>query len=139
MSVKTDKINIKTSEGVDIVSISEDVKRGIKSSGLKDGIACVFCPGATGVISTTEYEDGVLQDMDDALERLFPKDIEYKHHLKWNDGNGHSHVRATTLGPSLSLPFKDSKPILGKWQTIVFIEMDNKPRDRELILQMVGE
>ena len=139
MSVITAKVHVDTKIGVDIVNITQQVKTAVASSGIKDGIACVFCAGATGVITTIEYEDGVLSDVADALERMAPQDMEYKHHLKWNDGNGHSHVRATFLGPSLSIPFNSKDLILGTWQEIVFIEMDNKPRSRDLIVQIVGE
>ncbi len=139
MPVVSDSIPVKTKGGVDIIALNDQVAKAIKRSGLKDGIATVFCPGATGVVTTLEYENGVLGDVDDALERLFPKDMPYKHHLKWNDGNGHSHVRAAMLGPSLTVPFNGGKPILGTWQEIVFIELDNKPRSRDIIVQIIGE
>ncbi|MBA3044319.1 YjbQ family protein, partial [archaeon] len=86
-----------------------------------------------------EYEPGLLQDLPKALERLFPKDIEYKHHETWQDGNGHSHVRASIIGPSLAVPIKNGKLILGTWQQIVFVELDVRKRKREIIVQIVGD
>ncbi|MCK5562276.1 MAG: secondary thiamine-phosphate synthase enzyme YjbQ, partial [Thermoplasmata archaeon] len=111
----------------------------VKESGFKNGIACVFVPGATGAITTIEYEDGLEWDIKTALERLFPKGMEYRHELRWHDGNGHSHIRASFLGPSLSVPFNNQQLILGTLQQIIFLELDNKPHTRNLIVQLVGE
>ena len=99
----------------------------------------MFVPGATGAVTTIEYEPGLLQDMPDALDRLFPRDIPYQHQLRWHDGNGHSHVRASFIGPSVTVPFKGNKLILGTWQQIVFLELDNSARRRRVIVQIVGE
>jgi len=127
-----------TSEN-DIVDVSGEVDRIVKESGLREGLACVYVSGSTGSLTTIEYEPGLLEDLPDALERLAPKDIVYQHHLRWQDGNGHSHVRASIMGPSLTVPFRDRSPILGTWQQIVFIEMDVKPRKRTIHVQLVGE
>jgi len=123
----------------DIVDVSGEVDRIVKESGLREGLACVYVSGSTGSLTTIEYEPGLLEDLPDALERLAPKDIVYQHHLRWQDGNGHSHVRASIMGPSLTVPFRDRSPILGTWQQIVFIEMDVKPRKRTIHVQLVGE
>jgi secondary thiamine-phosphate synthase enzyme len=99
----------------------------------------VFIPGDTGAVTTIEYEPGLLQDLPDAMDRLFPRNIRYQHQERWHDGNGHSHVRASFLGPSLNVPFKNKKLILGTWQQIVFLELDNSARQRKVIVQMVGD
>jgi len=124
---------------VDIIDLTERVREVIKNSGIKNGTALVFAPGATAAISTIEYEPGLLEDFPAALERLFPKDMVYQHHLRWHDGNGHSHCRATMLGPDLTVPVIDGEAVLGTWQQIIFIELDNKPRDRKVVVQVTGE
>lgn len=139
MGVYSDEIEIRTKGENDILDISSEVARIIAESGLKDGIVCVFVSGSTGSITTIEYEPGLLEDLPDALERLAPKNMTYQHHLRWQDGNGHSHVRAAIMGPSLTLPFKNGQPILGNWQQIAFVEMDVKSRSRKIHVQLVGE
>ncbi|UCG68091.1 MAG: YjbQ family protein [Thermoplasmata archaeon] len=139
MATISDEINFNTKHEGDMVDITGYVQKSVKKSHLKDGIVCVFVPGATGAVTTIEYEPGLIQDLPDALDRLFPRDITYQHQLRWHDGNGHSHVRASFMGPSLSVPFKDKKLILGTWQQIVFLELDNSARRRKIVLQMVGE
>ena len=138
MSVYSGSIKLKTSGEVDIIDITPQVLGIVQKSKIKDGIACVFVPGATGALKTIEYEDGLIRDFPDALERLFPKNMTYYHELRWHDGNGHSHVRASFLGPSLSVPVVRGKLTLGTWQQIVFIELDTHARNRELIVQIVG-
>jgi secondary thiamine-phosphate synthase enzyme len=135
----TQKISINTKHEADIVDITSHVQKAVSKSKLKSGIACVFVPGATGAVTTIEYEPGLLEDLPAALDRLFPRDIIYQHQLRWHDGNGHSHVRASFLGPSLTVPFSNSQLILGTWQQIVFMELDNGARSRNIIIQLVGE
>ncbi len=139
MVVQTNNISFSTKGEIEIRDITHDVSEIIKKSGLKAGIACIFVPGATGAITTIEFEDGLVYDIKSAFKRLFPKEMEYKHELRWHDGNGHSHIRASFLGPSLSVPFKNGKLILGTWQQIIFLEFDNKGHNRNLIVQLVGE
>ena len=139
MAAVNEEITFDTKHEGDIVDITGYVQKAVKKSRLKDGIACVFVPGATGAVTTIEYEPGLLQDLPDALDRLFPRDIPYQHQLRWHDGNGHSHVRASFIGPSITVPFKDKKLILGTWQQIVFLELDNSARRRKIIIQMLGE
>lgn len=139
MATVSEEINFNTKHEGDIVDITGHVQKAVQKSPLKDGIACVFVPGATGAVTTIEHEPGLLQDLPDALDRLFPRDIPYQHQLRWHDGNGHSHVRASFIGPSLSVPFKEKKLILGTWQQIVFLELDNTARQRRIIVQMIGE
>lgn len=135
----SETISVSTKGETDIINITDDVSKIVEKSGMKNGIGCVFVPGATGAITTIEYEPGLLQDLPKALERLFPKNIEYKHHETWHDGNGHSHVRASIIGPSLVVPIKNGKLILGTWQQIVFVELDVRKRKREIIVQIVGD
>ena len=139
MAVYTGDITFPTPGEIDVKDITHDVSNTVRKSGLKNGIVCVFVPGATGAITTIEYEDGLVFDIKSALKRLFPKGMEYKHELRWHDGNGHSHIRASFLGPSLSVPFKNSQLILGTWQQIIFLELDNKRHTRKIIIQVVGE
>jgi secondary thiamine-phosphate synthase enzyme len=99
----------------------------------------IFVPGATGAVTTIEYEDGLVADLGNALERIAPQNIDYSHNLRWHDGNGHSHIRASLIGLSLIVPFAARRLILGTWQQIVFLELDNRKRHRKLVLQMMGE
>jgi secondary thiamine-phosphate synthase enzyme len=138
MAVFRKTFGLKTDAGA-IFEISGEVADIVHESGMKNGIACVFVPGSTGAVTTIEYEDGVLHDLDGALDRLVPKDIDYKHNSRWGDGNGYAHVRASLLGPSLTVPFTNGKLELGKWQQIVFLELDNRGRSREIIVQVIGE
>ena len=123
----------------DVVDITSQIDNAINDSGIKNGIVTIFIPGATGAITTIEYEPGLVHDFPAMLERLAPEDIVYEHNKKWHDGNGHSHVRASIIGPSLTVPFKESALTLGIWQQIVFLEMDRRGRSRKIVLQILGE
>jgi secondary thiamine-phosphate synthase enzyme len=138
MSVETEELHFDTQGEVAIIDITEKINAKLRESGIEDGIVTVFVPGATGAITTIEYEPGLLRDLPNALERLFPKGIGYEHEYRWHDGNGHSHIRASFLGPSLTVPFRAKKLMLGTWQQVVFIELDNKRRSRRIILQITG-
>jgi secondary thiamine-phosphate synthase enzyme len=139
MSVVTKELHFSTRGEVEIVDLTEKVNGALRESRITDGIVTIFVPGATGAITTIEYEPGLLSDLPRALERLFPRGIEYEHEYRWHDGNGHSHIRASFLGPSLTVPFKDRTMLLGTWQQVVFVELDNKRRSRRIILQILGE
>lgn len=119
--------------------ITGDVSEAVRNSSLEAGIATVFVPGATGAITTLEHEEGLVKDLGDALERLVPEGIEYAHNERWHDGNGHSHVRASIIGPSLTVPFSGRSLFLGAWQQIVFLELDRRPRHRRVMVQILGE
>jgi len=123
----------------DVIDITGDTAVSVQASGLRNGIAVIFVPGATGAVTTLEYEPGLVHDIKAALSRMAPKNIEYAHDQKWEDGNGHSHIRASMIGPSLTVPFAGGKLLLGTWQQIVFLEMDNRPRKRRIIIQILGE
>ncbi|HEC80843.1 MAG TPA: YjbQ family protein [Thermoplasmatales archaeon] len=139
MIVYSQEITISTSGEGDIIDVTADVNEVVKKSGVKNGIACVFVPGSTGALTTIEYEPGLKKDLPETLERLIPKNIYYHHHEMWHDGNGHSHVRASIIGPSLTIPIKNSKIVHGTWQQIVFIEMDIRKRERKIFVQIMGE
>jgi len=137
--VVTEKINIKTTGECDIIDITSDVERIVSQSGVESGTVTVFISGSTAGVTTIEYEPGVVGDFRGMWDRLVPKDIPYRHDERWGDGNGYSHVRASTLGPSLTVPFSNRALLLGTWQQIIVVDFDNRPRSREIVLQIVGE
>jgi secondary thiamine-phosphate synthase enzyme len=135
----TEVIAISTKGFCDIINISPQVISIIKKSSIADGLVTVFCSGSTGAITTIECESGVLQDFKNAIERIVPSDIPYEHDKCWGDGNGFSHVRAALMKPSLTIPLVKGKPVLGTWQQIVFIDFDNRVRQRNITVQIIGE
>jgi secondary thiamine-phosphate synthase enzyme len=139
MSVYNEIINIYSKGENDIIDITEDVQKIVSNSGLKEGICLVFVAGSTGTLSTIEYENGLKQDFPKALDKIAPKNQEYKHHLTWNDDNGRSHVKATLMGSSLTVPFQNNTIIHGTWQQLIFMELDTRARNRDIIVQLVGE
>jgi secondary thiamine-phosphate synthase enzyme len=139
MNVVSNTAEISTNEGPDIVDITRLVNQQLAQSRIKNGAMILFVPGSTGALTTIEYESGVIQDLADAIERLIPRQIPYAHDQRWGDGNGHSHVRAALLGPSLHIPVVDGRLSLGTWQQVVLINFDNRARRRRLIIQIMGE
>jgi len=139
LTVYNDTININSKGENDIIDITENVQKVINKSELKEGICLVYVAGSTGTLSTIEYEDGLKHDFPKILDKIAPKNQEYKHHLTWGDDNGRSHCKATLMGSSLSVPFQNSKIIHGTWQQLIFMELDTRPRNRKLIVQLVGE
>ena len=139
MVTASDSIRVSTKARDEILDITGEVQGIVSESGLKNGLACVFVSGSTAAITTVEHEPGLVLDLQRAMERLYPKGMDYEHHRRWGDGNGHSHVRASFLGPSLTVPVVDGRLQLGTWQQIVFMELDNKPRTREVHVQVVGD
>ena len=139
MAVITKHLNFDTKGNTDIVDITDDVTVVVKESGIEDGIVTVFAPGSTMAVTTLEYEPGLVFDLTQALERIAPQDIVYQHNERWHDGNGHSHVRASLLGQSETFPIINGNVALGTWQQIICIDLDNRPRSRKLIVQIVGE
>ncbi|RLG00140.1 MAG: YjbQ family protein [Candidatus Wolframiiraptor sp.] len=139
MRVFQREVHIKTRGEGDIVDITDLVEGVVEESGIRDGVAHIFAIGSTAAISTMEYEPGLKEDLPNALERIAPKNVEYKHHLRWGDYNGHSHVRATILGPSLSVPVRGGSLVLGTWQQIIFIELDVRSRSRRFMVTVMGE
>lgn len=122
-----------------MIDITEDIEEVLKNSDLSSGTCTIFVSGSTGSIITIEYEEGLLKDFPSAMERMAPTDAVYEHHLRWRDGNGHSHVRASIVGPSLTVPFIDSNLTLGTWQQITLVDFDNKARRRNVEVMIVGE
>ncbi|HIH69576.1 secondary thiamine-phosphate synthase enzyme YjbQ [Methermicoccus shengliensis] len=139
MSVRTEYVELSTEAGCTIYDITDEVARAVERTQLRNGMVLVFVPGSTGAITTIEYESGAIYDLAAAIERLFPQDIEYRHNVRWQDGNGHSHVRAAMIGPSLTVPLVDGRMVLGTWQQIVFVELDVRPRRRRIVVQVMGE
>lgn len=139
MPVATRYLALESDGNCDIQDVTEDVRGELHSTGLKNGTVTVFVPGATGGITTVEFEGGLVKDLREMFESIAPQGRRYHHDLKWHDGNGHSHVRASLLGPSLAVPFCAGELVLGTWQQIVFIDFDVRPRSRRLVLQFVGE
>ena len=131
-------IPLKTKGNCDIIDITTDVEKCVAHSGLRMGLCNVFCAGSTGSVTTIEFEEGLLKDFPVAMERIAASDAFYQHQLKWHDGNGHSHIRASILGPSLTIPFADGKPCLGTWQQVVFVDFDNVSRNRLLEVIIIG-
>ena len=132
-------ITISTRGHADVHDLTDRVEAAIARSGIRNGLACVFTPSSTSALTTIEFESGAVEDLRLALERLAPSQAEYRHNLRWGDGNGHAHLRAALLGPSLCLPIADGRPVLGTWQQVVFIDFDVRPRSREIRVQVIGE
>lgn len=139
MPVITQDLRLETNGETDLIDITHEVARGVSESGIDSGIVTVFIPGSTAGVTTIEYESGAIRDFREAIERLAPKDIGYHHDARWGDGNGYSHVRAALQGASLTVPFASSRLLLGTWQQIIVVDFDNRPRSREIILQIIGE
>jgi len=137
--IKTKQLSIHTRGEGDILDVTGAVADAVVETKLKNGIVTVFVPGSTGALTTIEYEPGLLKDLPDMLERVAPKGLVYEHEKRWHDGNGHSHVRASLIGPSLTVPFANGRLTLGAWQQIVFLELDVHSRSRNLVLQIIGE
>ncbi|MEW6053990.1 MAG: secondary thiamine-phosphate synthase enzyme YjbQ [Nitrospirota bacterium] len=137
--IATDTISLQTKGFSDILDISGPVTKIVKQSDIQNGLVTVFCTGSTGGITTIEYESGVINDLKKAIEKIVPSDIPYEHDRRWGDGNGFSHVRAALMKPSLTIPLVEGRLVLGTWQQIVFIDFDNRGRDRNIVVQIMGE
>lgn len=137
--IQTHKIQLRTQGHCDVIDITPQVSQALKESGLSQGTATVFVSGSTAGITTMEYEPGLVADLKALFQRLAPVDMSYQHDLRWGDGNGYSHIRASLLGASLVVPFEAGRLLLGTWQQIVLVDFDNRPRSREVIVQFLGE
>jgi len=131
--------SIATKGFCDLQNITGKVAGTIVDSTLTQGIVTIFVPGATAGVTTIEFESGAVQDFQEMMERWIPVDITYRHNERWGDGNGFSHVRAAMMSPSLTVPFQDKELLLGTWQQIVVVDFDNRPRQRKVVLQLLGE
>jgi secondary thiamine-phosphate synthase enzyme len=139
MTVVSKQISLSTQGGSQVLDITDQVARHVRDSGLKSGIVTLFTPGSTSALTTIEFESGAVRDLQQMFDRIAPPDIDYRHNLRWGDGNGHAHIRHALLGPSLTIPFMDGRLTLGTWQQVVLIDFDNRPRTRSVIVQIMGE
>ncbi len=139
MKIINEKIVLDTKGNPDLINITDEVAGVLASSGLKKGSLTVFVIGSTAAITTFEYEAGLVTDMRELYEKLVPKEKHYNHDATWGDANGFSHLRAALQGPSLSVPFQNGKLMLGTWQQVVLADFDNRPRKREVVVQLIGE
>jgi len=139
MKVVSERISLKTKGEVDMVDITAEVVGVLQNRQIKNGMATIFVPGSTAAVTTIEYEPGLLADFPSMLEKIAPRNAVYEHEKRWHDGDGHSHVRASLIGPSLTVPIKDGKLTLGTWQQLVLVELDTRSRSREFIVQIIGE
>jgi len=137
--IYAEKVSLSTKGFTDVVDITHRVDEVIVRSKIENGLVTAFCPGSTGSVTTIEYEPGVVRDLQKAIEKIVPANIPYEHDDRWGDGNGFSHVRAALMKPSLTIPLIGRRLALGTWQQIVFIDFDNRRRERTLIVQIVGE
>jgi len=139
MAVKTESISLSTRGNADIQDITNQITNAVSRSGLTSGTVTIFCPSSTSALTTIEFEGGALNDLRRLFDEIIPVNREYAHNERWHDGNGHSHVRAALLGPSITIPFVDKQLTLGTWQQVIYVDFDNRPRQRKLILQLIGE
>ncbi|OGF45013.1 MAG: secondary thiamine-phosphate synthase enzyme [Candidatus Firestonebacteria bacterium RIFOXYC2_FULL_39_67] len=139
MQVCTEKLKFKTTGNLDVKDITNLIDRAVQDCAMNTGTVTIFVPGATGALTTIEYEPGLVTDLKEFMEKIIPENDKYKHNVTHSDKNGHSHIRATLLGPSLVVPYTDKKLLLGIFQHIIFLDFDNRPRDREVILQIMGK
>lgn len=139
MSVKSLSISFNTRGNTDVLDITDQVAACLAEAGLQNGIVALFCPSSTSALTTLEYEPGAIKDLKRLLDEIIPADRPYAHHAAWNDYNGHSHIRSALLGPSLVVPFVDGRLTLGTWQQIIYLDFDIRPRNRELMVQVIGE
>ncbi len=139
MTVKTYPIRLSTRGHTDVHDVTRPVADAVKQSGLRAGAVTVFCPSSTSALTTIEFEPGCVADLKRMFEELLPSERDYAHNATWDDGNGHAHLRASLLGPSLTVPFTGGQLALGTWQQIIYVDFDIRPRQRELVVQVMGE
>ena len=137
--IQLNYIEFETKGRNEVVDITDNIRQIVDGSGINDGSALIFVPGATGGLSTIEYEPGLIKDFPQLMEKLIPEKEYYFHNETWHDGNGHSHLKATLIGPSLTIPYENKRLILGTWQQVVFLEFDNKSHHRRIAVQLIGE
>lgn len=137
--VETATIELSAQGNGEVIDITREVQQAVQASGLTAGTATIFCPSATSALTTIEFESGAVRDFQRLFDEIAAADRPYAHNQRWGDGNGHSHVRAALLGPALTVPFTDGRLTLGTWQQIVYVDFDNRPRQRRLVVQLIGE
>ena len=139
MTVVSKSIEIRSKGENDMINLTDQISEFVGNSRIPNGIVTIFVSGSTGSITTIEFEPGLIKDFPEMLSRIAPKDLDYGHEKMWHDGNGHSHVKSSLVGPSLTVPFSNGEILLGTWQQIVFLELDTRARTRNLVLQIIGE
>jgi secondary thiamine-phosphate synthase enzyme len=139
MKIINDSLTVSTRGFNDLKDLTGDLQEKLKNSGLQQGLLTVFVQGSTAGVTTIEYEPGLVKDLSELMEKLIPSGRSYHHDERWGDANGFSHLRASLLGPSLVIPFADGKLRLGIWQQVVLVDFDNRPRQRQVFLQLLGE
>jgi secondary thiamine-phosphate synthase enzyme len=139
MAVITKSIRFETMGETDVIDITGEVAEAVRDEEISSGTVTVFVPGSTAGVTTIEYEGGAVRDYQEALDRIAPRGVHYHHDARWGDGNGYSHVRAALQGASLTVPFSSGRLLLGTWQQIIVVDFDNRPRSREIVLQIMGE
>lgn len=139
MPVETQSLKLSTRGNADIQDITSGVTNLVRNSEIEHGIVTVFCPSSTSGLTTVEFESGCINDLRRFFDEIADPDRHYAHNARWGDGNGHSHLRAAILGPSLTIPFTNRRLTLGTWQQLIYIDFDVRPRHRELIVQIIGE
>lgn len=137
--VQSMTIELRTQGDAQMIDITRKVADCVQRSALTSGVVTIFTPSSTSGLTTIEYEPGAVHDFQRLFDEIAEPDRVYEHHLRWGDHNGHSHVRAALLGPSLTVPFIEKQLTLGTWQQIIFVDFDNRPRQRSLVLQLIGE
>lgn len=139
MKIINETINKNTKGNTDILDITGEISKIVRKSGIKNGLCTVFSIGSTAGITTIEYEPGLLMDLPKFLDKIIPSSVRYNHDNTWGDGNGYAHLRSSLIKTSFSVPVMDGEPVLGTWQQIVFIDFDNRPRNRRIVVQLMGE
>lgn len=139
MKVVSDTIKLQTKGEGDMIDMTSQLSNIVKESKIKNGTVTIFVSGSTAAVTTIEYESGLIHDFPEMLSRIVPKDLEYEHDNTWHDGNGHSHVRSSLIGPNITIPIIHGKLTLGTWQQVVLLEMDTRSRNRTVILQIMGK
>ena len=137
--VITKRISLSTRGECDIIDITPQIEQQLAEAGISNGVVTAFVSGSTAGVTTIEFEPGLVSDLQSMWQRIIPKGIPYDHDRRWGDGNGYSHVRASLLGASLVVPFNDKRLLLGTWQQVVLVDFDNRPRSRQVVLQIMGD
>jgi len=138
MEIRNYVLAFPTTGKSDLIDITREVSQRVRESGISEGSVLVFVPGSTAALTTIEYESGVIEDLREAVGRLAPEGVRYRHDARWGDGNGYAHVRAALLGPSLTVPVIEGRPVLGTWQQVILCDFDNRPRKRQVVVQVTG-
>jgi secondary thiamine-phosphate synthase enzyme len=138
MQLKTSKLTETTHGFCDIIDITAQVTTQVRDAEIEDGLVALFVTGSTAALTTIEHEPGLVQDLKELVEKLIPSDRRYHHDDRWGDDNGFSHLRAALFGPSLQIPIVNGRLVLGTWQQIILLDFDNRPRTREIVVQLIG-